>query len=83
MLLYLLVLLNVKIRYVWTNLYFEDLSYLDSNYTFLPQNTKYLVLSLGNIYSYLEWTLERKYTDNKSCIHVSNIQFFLQKSCTF
>lgn len=28
----------------WTNLYFEDLiSYLDSNYTFLPEEKEYIV----------------------------------------
>lgn len=44
MLLYLLILLNVKIRSVWTNLYFEDLmSNLDSSYTFLPEEKEYIV----------------------------------------
>lgn len=44
MLFYLLVLLNVKIRYVWANLYLEDLiSYLDSIYTFLPEEKEYIV----------------------------------------
>lgn len=44
MLLYLLAILNVKIRYVWANLHFEDLiSYMDFNYTFLPEEKEYIV----------------------------------------
>lgn len=44
MLLYLLAILNVKIRYVRANLHSEDLiSYMDFNYTFLPEKKEYIV----------------------------------------